>query len=57
MVMPSGSDPRSRFSLRLSVNLTGRQRLHSWQWLVALVAALVSPLLWRLIGKLLMGAD
>jgi hypothetical protein len=55
--MPSGPDPQSRFSLRLSLDLKGHQMLSSWQWLVALVFALVSPLLWRLIGKWLMGVD
>ena len=45
MAAPSDSDPKSRFSLRLSLDLTGHQRLYSWQRLVALVAAVVSPLL------------
>jgi hypothetical protein len=56
MAAPSGPEPEPRFSLRLSLDLKGHQKLSSWQWLVALVCALVSPLLWRLTGKWLMGA-
>lgn len=46
-----------RITLTVAVDLTGRPSRNIWQWLVALVAILVSQPVWRLIGKWLTGMD
>jgi hypothetical protein len=58
MATPSGSDPESRFSLRLRVDLSGRKRKGAAVIAVACRSGFVpaGPFLWRrLIGKWLMG--
>lgn len=58
MPIPSGPDSESNFSVKLSLDLRGRQKSSSWPWFVAVLLTLVgSSFLWRLIEKWLTGVD